>query len=437
MRPPAFQDRPADWLAPGEAQRRILEACVPLPAEEVPVEEALGRALAENLHAAAALPPWDNAAMDGYAVRSADLRGASAQAPRALRVLGAVRAGGAPPAYVQRGEAVRIMTGAPLPPGADSVVRVEDTDREAEPGTVRIVSDRDAGRNVRPGGEDFRSGDRVLGEGQAVHPGVVAVLAALGRRTVAVGRRPTVTVLTTGDELRPPERYEDVAAGRGIPESNGPMIAAQVVQAGGVPRVVGPVPDGADALRRALRDTAGSDVVVTVGGASVGEADLVKGALEAEGYVQDFWRVDMRPGSPFSFGWLPSPTGGRRAVFGLPGNPSSAFVTFEVLVRPFLLRMAGHALVHRRRVSALAGEALRGGGRTLILRVGLTGEGGHLVARPTGPRGSGLVAGLASAQGLALLPPAADIAPGDPVEVLLLDPGPAASHVPSLGPLGP
>lgn len=423
---PAFEDRAADWLTAAEAQRRILDTCPTLPWEEIAVADALGRALAEDIHASATLPPWDNAAMDGYAVRGVDVAGATTAGPRVLAVRASVRAGGSSAAPVGPGEAVRIMTGAPLPPGADSVIRVEDTDAEAEAGQVRVFGDRDVLRNVRAAGEDFRPGDPVLRRGQAVHAGTVAVLASLGRNRVRVGRRPVVAVLTTGDELRTVEDYGDVVAGGGIPECNGPMLAAAVAAAGGVPRLVGPVSDTLDALASALASAAGADVLVTVGGASVGEADLVKRALDRAGYVHDFWRVAMRPGSPFSVGRVP-----RREeetlVFGLPGNPASAFVTFEILVRPCLLRMAGHARIHRRRVTARAGAALQAGRRTAFARVLLEAEAGALVAYPAGPQGSGLVGGLAAAQGLAVLPAGSSVAPGGAVDVLLLDPDPAAT----------
>lgn len=420
---PEFEIRVADWLTAEEAQRRTLERCTPLEGETVPLSEALGRALAEDFHADATLPPWDNAGMDGYAVRADDIAGAAPSSPVSLRVAGVVHAGEAPSAPVGPGEAIRIMTGAPVPPGADSVVRVEDTDAEAEAGTVRILKDRDSHGNVRPGGQDMRPGDHVLHRGEAVHHGTVGVLASLGKDSVFVGRRPTVALLTTGDELRGPEAYDDVRAGAGVPESNGPMLAAAVSSAGGVPRLFPAVPDQADALRQAIDQASDADMLVTVGGASMGEADLVKRVLDDAGFRQDFWRVRMRPGSPFSFGWLPR-DGTDLPVFGLPGNPSSAFVTFELFVRPFLLRMAGHTRIHRRMLSCVTGEEFRGGKRLLFLRVRL--EGSPIRAHLTGPQNSGLVRSLAVAQGLAVIPPNQVIDAGDPVEVLLLDPGPAA-----------
>lgn len=425
---PDFEVRTADWLEAAEAQRRILDACPAAEAERIPLSEALGRALAEDLHADALLPPWDNAAMDGYAVRGEDMAGASPAHPVVLRVRGLVRAGGAPAPPLEPGEAIRIMTGAPVPEGADSVVRVEDTDAEGEAGRVRILRDRDVGGNVRPGGQDLRPGDLVFRRGDPIHPGAVGVLAALGRSHVFVGRRPLVAILTTGDELRSPDRYEEVRAGAGIPESNGPMLAAAVAAAGGIPRLGPIVPDDPDALVAAIRQAGDADLLVTVGGASMGEADLVKRALDRLGFRLDFWRVRMRPGSPFSFGWLPVGQG-EQPVFGLPGNPASAFVTFEVLVRPFLLKRAGHTRIHRPVVTCQAAEELRGTRRALFSRVRI--EPGEPLPRIhlSGPQGSGLVRGLASAEGLAMIPSGATLAAGDPVRVMLLDPGPAASTV--------
>jgi len=421
--PPEFESRRADWLGVAEAEGRILGAATPLDDESVPLLDSIGRALAEDARATATLPPWDNSAMDGYAARSEDVRGASPDAPRVLRVIGLVRAGEARTGAVGEGEAIRIMTGAPLPAGSDSVVRVEDTDAEATAGIVHVYSDRDAGRNVRPGGEDMRAGDRVLERGDTVHVGAVAVLAALGRTQLLVHRRPRVAILTTGDELRTPDRYEDVVAGAGVPESNGPMLAAAVLAAGGDPVSLGVAPDDPDAVRSALRRGREADVLVTVGGASMGEADLVKRVLDGEGFRQEFWRVRMRPGSPFGFGWLPAAR--PQPVFSLPGNPSSAFVTFELFVRPFLLRLAGHRHVHRPRLRCTAGEPLTGAeDLEVFLRVTFDALGAPPTVRSTGPQGSGLVRGLASAGGLAILPLGVSaIETGGAVDVILLDDG--------------
>ena len=400
-----FEVRTADWLSLDEAQARIFSGAIRLPEEVVDAPDALGRALARDLNSTATLPPWDNSAMDGYAVRGGDIAGASPSSPVVLAITDVVRAGQVPGVPVGPGQAVRIMTGAPVPSGADSVVRVEDTDAEQQSGSVRVLSDRDRGRNVRPAGEDMLVGDPVLTAGQVVTPGTIAVLSTLGLTSVPVVRRPLVAILTTGDELRTPERYEEVRSGAGVPESNGPMLAAAVAQAAGLPMPLGIAADA--------------------------EADLVKRVLDELGFEQSFWRTLIRPGSPFGFGWIPRGTGKgawRQPVFGLPGNPSSAFVTFELFVRPFLLALAGQSNILRRRVACVAGETLRGPANlTCFLRVGIAP--GPLPARVTlvGPQGSGLVRTLARADGLAVIPEGThEVAEGQPVEVMLLDDTPGA-----------
>jgi molybdopterin molybdotransferase len=402
-----------------------------LPSERVPLVDALGRALAEDLSSTATLPPWDNSAMDGYAVRGEDVATASEDAPVTLRLVGRIRAGDPPRERVGPGEAIRIMTGAPIPDGADSVIRVEDTDAERTPGSVSIRLSRDRGRHVRPAGQDMRPDERVLRRGDTVGPGTVGVLAALGTSDVSVSRRPLVAILPTGDELRGPDRYEDVRTGRGVPESNGPMLAAAVAAAGGIPLLLGVGSDDGLSLERCIRGRADADVLITVGGASMGEADLVKRVLEKVGFDLDFWRVRMRPGSPFSFGHLPGETL-TQPVFGLPGNPASAFVTFEVLVRPFLLKIAGHRNVQRMLLRCRAGSGLHGAdGLTVFTRVLVSRDGDDLVAIPTGAQSSGLVRGLAATRGLAVVRgDAPGISRGAPVDVLLLEDVPGSQVAP-------
>ena len=416
-----FESRTADWLGVDEALAKILDAAAPLPSERAQLQECLGRALAEDVVAEATLPPWDNSAMDGFAVRGTDVKGAGDGSPVRLEVIGRVRAGERSERVIGARQAMRIMTGAPLPPGADAVVRVEDTDAEAEPGVVLVRSDRDVGQNVRPAGQDMRQGERLLPRGHTITPGTVGVLAAAGRADALVHGRPTVSVLTTGDELRGPDRYADVRAGMGIPDSNGPMIAALVAAAGGRPQLMAPAEDERTALRARFAEAEEADVLITVGGASMGEADLVKRVLDELGYQPGFWRVRMRPGSPVGFGWLPRGSG-RQPVLSLPGNPTSAFVTFEVLARPLLLRLAGHERTGRRRVTARAAEAIRAPARlTYFLRVALEDAEDGLCARLTGPQGSGLVSGLARAGGLAVIgEDVAGVEVGHDVTVLLL-----------------
>jgi len=427
-----FESRPPDWLGFDEACARILSEVRTLDPERVPLSESLGRAMVESLAATATLPPWDNSAVDGYAVRAGDVARASPASPVVLSVVGRLKAGDAPGASVDTGQAVRIMTGSPLPPGADAVVKVEDTDGEATEGLVAIRASLEAKRHVRPAGQDMRVGDPLLEVGDPIRPGTIAVLAALGCSDVLVRRRPVTAIVTTGDELRTPDRYDEVRAGTGVPESNGPMVAAQVAHSGATPRYLGVSPDEPEALRTLLRAGAETDALVTIGGASMGEADLVKKVLTDLGFELVFWRVRMRPGSPFGFGWLPRGET-KIPVFSLPGNPASAFATFELFVRPWLLAAVGHRRVHRRRIRCVAGEDLRGPpGLTEFLRVRVDSRCDPPMVTLCGPQGSGLVRSLSRAEGLAVVPEEADgVARGEGLEVLLLDDAPALLEAPS------
>lgn len=431
---PSFETRDPDWLAAGAAQERILSRVVPLPLETVSPSRTLGRALAQDVRAGATLPPWDNSAMDGYAVRGADVEGAREEQPARLTVVGRAAPGDPSARAVGPGEAIRIMTGAPVPDGADSVVRVEHTDREEqEPGTVAVLSDGDAGRNVRPAGEDARAGDTVLESGTTVGAGQIAVLVAAGRDRVPVRRRPRVAVISTGDELVGLDRFDEVRAGRAIPDTNGPALAAAIREAGAEPASVAIARDRPESVRETLEAARSADVVVTTGGASMGEGDILKDVLEDMGFDLDFWRVRIRPGSPMSFGHLPAAAGSGHAtpVFGLPGNPASSFVTFQLFVRPFLLAMAGHARVHRPVLPARTVEQLRSREHlTHFFRVQLEEGDGAPRVRLAGPQGSGLVRTLGVADGLAMVPEGVtEVGAGEPVRVILLGVGPGASRL--------
>ena len=415
----------ADWLSVTEARERVLALVQPLAAESVPLGRALGRALAEPVFAGATLPPWDNSAMDGYAVHGRDIAGASRDSPVELAVVGEARAGLRWEGVLTTGQAIRVMTGGPLPESADSVVRVEDTDGEARLGRVQIRSDRDCGRNRRPGGQDMQAGDRLLARGHPLDAGAVALVSAAGQSTVSVYRSPRPGVLTSGDELRGPDTFEDVRAGRGIPDCNGPMLVAACRELGIAAAVLGPVADRAEAVHASLEEARHSelDLLVTVGGASMGGTDYFRDVLGAMGATLDFWRVRMRPGSPFSAGNLPRPGRAPLPILGLPGNPASAFVTFHLFVRAALLRQAGHRHLDLPVVTARARTELRGGGSALthFLRVSLEADEDGLVATLTGPPGSGLVRGLATTDGLAIVPSGVDRIPaGASASVMLL-----------------
>ena len=419
---PEFESRAGDYLSFDEARERVLSHVAPLSAETVRLEEALDRALTHDVLAPTQLPPWDNSAMDGYAVRGDDLAGAAKDHPIVLAVTGVIHAGARFEGSVGPGEAVRIMTGAEIPGGADTVIRVEDTDREeTDGGKLRIYSERDRGRHVRPAGQDWPEGAIALASGTAIGPGQIAVLAATRNSLVSVHRRPTVAILASGDELvdldRPSlERHQ-------IPESNSHFASAGVRAAGGTPMRLGIARDDRADIQDHLARATHADVLVTLGGASMGEGDLFKTVLEDLGLQLEFWRVKIRPGSPMSFGHLPREDRGSQAVFGLPGNPASAFVTFELFVRPFLLALAGHVRLHRPTISALAAEDLTvANNLTGFLRVRLSGSGAELEASLTGPQGSGLVGSLGAADGLAIVPEGVKAIPrGASVAVMLLD----------------
>ncbi len=428
-----FERREPDWLPVGAALERILAHAEALPVEELPLADAGGRALARDLGARVTLPPWDNSAMDGYAVRGDDVEGATEEDPVALRVSAVVQAGQPrPEASVEPGEAVRIMTGAPVPPGADTVIRVEHTDaEEGEQGVVRIRTDRDRGRHIRPGGQDVRAGERLLRAGRAVGPGQAAVLASQGYATVPVHEVPTVAILPNGDELLSLDAFDEIReGGASIPESNGPALAAAIRSLGARPRLLEIARDTRESILARLEEARGADALLTIGGASMGEADLLKRVLSDVGYEVDFWRVRIRPGSPFSLGFLPTEGDeGPMPVFGLPGNPASSFVTFQILVRPFLLALAGHRRVHRPVLRARAGEPFASKAHlTHFFRVKLEERDPLPVARLTGPQSSGLVQSLGIADALAVVPEGSEGAEqGEVFDVVLLGDGPGWS----------
>ena len=427
-------ERAADWLTAGEALRRIVAGVEPLGAEERPLLDARGSVLAEDVAAAADLPPWDNSAMDGFAMRAADVRGASAANPIVLRVVDDVPAGQFPTRDLGPGEAVRVMTGAPVPAGADGVVRVEHTDGGTaigtEEGRVTILSDADAGKNVRPRGEDVRRGDVVLRAGTVLRAGEIAVAASLGRARLRVVRRPVVAVLASGDELVEVEGYGEVLAGRRIVSSNSYALAAQLAEIGLEARVLGIARDTPESLREHLERAHGCDALVTTAGISVGEHDHVRRVMAELETDVAFWRVRVRPGSALAFGRVRGLGG--IPWFGLPGNPVSTMVTFEVFVRPALLRMCGRTAIHLPTVDAVMRDAYPAkGDLTHLPRVRLSREAdGSLAASLTGSQSSGVATSMASADALAVIPPGSNLQPGDRVRALVLGGAPPVAEPP-------
>lgn len=393
-----------------EALTRILAAMPALPAHDAPLLEALGAVLAEDATADQDVPPFTNSAMDGYAVRADDV----ATAPARLRVVGDIAAGAAAARAVGPGEAMRIMTGAPMPGGADTVVRVEDTDNGMDVVTVARATER--GVSVRRRGEDLRAGEAVVARGTVLRPAEIGVLATTGRARVRVIRRPRVAVLSTGDEVA--ELGAPLGPGQ-IRDANRYSLSAAVRAAGGVPWTLGIVRDTAEALRTALREAVAADAIVTSGGVSVGDHDHVKPVVSELG-TMDFWSIAIRPGRPLAFGELRD--GDRRIpIFGLPGNPVSSLLTFELFVRPALLRMAGHASVARPRARARLLEPIDKPGRLRFFARGIH-DAAQGTVRTTGPQGSGILRSMSLANCLIDLPEGRDRhAAGETVDLILTD----------------
>jgi molybdopterin molybdotransferase len=384
-----------------EASERILADIRPLPAVRVPLREALGRVLAADVVAPISLPPWDNSSMDGYAARAIDVAAARQDAPVVLRVVGTIAAGGSADLAVGPGDAVRIMTGAPLPKGADTVIRVEDTDGGTE--RVAVRSARDAARNVRPRGEDLPRGAVAVAAGTLIGAAQLGVLASVGAAHADVYRRPRVGILSSGDELVDVDQFDEVLEGRRIVASNSYTLWALVQAAGAEPVDLGLVGDDPAAIRARLEQGLSScDVLLTSGGVSVGAFDFTREVVTALGAELRLWRVRMRPGAPIGFGVL-------RGVpwLGLPGNPVSAMVTFELFARPALRRMAGHRLLFRRPVIVRLDEPVTLAAPLMHFMRGVVTpavDGAPGAARLTGPQGSGLLTSMERANALIVVP---------------------------------
>jgi molybdopterin molybdotransferase len=395
-----------------EADARVRGEAHALPAETVALADAHGRVLAADIAAPHPVPHFENSTVDGYAVRAADVAGASPDRPVELSVAGEVMAGDAGRATLAPGTALRIMTGAPVPPGADAVVMLEWT--EFTPGRVRVEREVEPGRFVRRVGEDIREGDMVLAAGTRIGAAELGVLASLGRTSFPAHRRPRVAVLATGDELL--EAHEPLAPGR-IRSSNSWTLAAQAREAGAEVRDLGIARDDPADLARRLREGAGADVILTSGGVSVGDRDHVQSVLGGLGFHRIFWRVDASPGKPLLFGKL-----GSSLVFGVPGNPVSSMVSFENFVRPLLRRLEGDARPGRPRVRAVLSDPVRGPrDRRHFARVRLAWGRDGFIAAEVRPHGSGNLRSMAGANALAVLPEGIDrLERGETAEVMML-----------------
>jgi molybdopterin molybdotransferase len=400
-------------LSVEQALERILAAVRPLPAETADLRAALGRYTAEPLHSTVDLPPADNSAMDGYAVRAEDLAPAEAHAPVALRVIGTAPAGVVFDKVVEPGTCARVFTGSTLPRGADAVVMQEDVKENAQdPRSVLFVERARPWENVRLRGEDVKAGVLLLEAGARLTAPRLSLLAAAGISAVRSGRRPTAGLLATGNELREAGRPLEAGA---IYESNRAGLAALARQAGAVPKIYPLVPDDLAATKEALELALSEcDVVISTGGVSVGEMDWVKAAIAAIGGQVDFWTVSMKPGKPFAFGrWK------EKLLFGLPGNPVSALVSFLLLARPALLRLQGALEVWPRTIPATLSEPLANHGeRRHFMRVTLDERGG---ARSAGQQSSHILSAMARADGLVDVPPNSTFSAGTIVAVIPFD----------------
>jgi len=402
---------PAQLIEIEEARRLVLERAAPLGGEPVALAEALGRVLAEEVASADDVPGFDNSAMDGYAVRAVDTTGAGPKAPVHLRVVDESRAGHPAQRSLSAGEAVAISTGAVIPAGADSVVRVEDTDGGAE--VVAVIAPVEAARNIRRAGEDIRAGETVLHPGTELGPAEIGVLASVGLAEVSCAQRPRVTLLSTGDELQPPG--EPLRPGA-IRNSNAHSVAALIERGGAELTRVELVGDDLEVTTAAIAAALAGEVVVICGGVSVGEHDHVRPALAELGVEQVFWGVALRPGKPTYFG-----THRDALVFGLPGNPVSAMVTFSLFVRPAIRRMLGAAERTHQATAILDTDYPKEPGRAHLVRcrLELHDDGWH--ATPTGAQGSHVLTSMLGADALAVLPSArGDVRAGERVEIELL-----------------
>ena len=405
-------------LSVHEAANRISGSVRALPLVRVPLTDALGCVLAEDVLSPITLPHWDNSAMDGYAVHGDDVSGALETRAVTLPVVGTIPAGGFAERALARGEAMRIMTGAPMPSGADTVIRVEDTDGGTE--RVRILKDRDVRKNVRKAGEDVHRGQVAIPAGTPIGAAQIGVLASIGCGEVPVHRRPRVAILGSGDELVDLDEFDQVLAGKRIVSSNKYTIEALVKLAGGVPISLGHAPDSLAAVRdlmlRAVAEK--PDLIVTSAGVSVGEHDHTRTAVEELGTALDFWRIRMRPGAPVGFGQV-------RGIpwVGLPGNPVSVMVTFELFVRPTIRRLLGLTRVHRRPVTVTLEEPVSIGAKlTHFYRAIVAPRAdGSLGARLTGPQGSGILTSMSLANALLVVPEdRTTVAAGEQLSALLL-----------------
>ncbi|HVP78043.1 MAG TPA: gephyrin-like molybdotransferase Glp [Thermodesulfobacteriota bacterium] len=396
-----------------KALDNILSRIQPLGLEKVVLLESLGKIIGEDIYAKRDIPPLDNSAMDGYAVKFEDVRESSKDHPTRLTVIEDLPAGSVSKKTVGKGQAIRIMTGAPIPKGADTVVPVEETKKED--GSAFILKGTSSGENIRRAGEDVKEGDRVISKGDMIRPAEVGMLASVGRSSVLVYQKPLVAILCTGDELV--DIDENLGESK-IISSNSYTLAAQVKDCGADPVQLGIARDRKEEIREKLRQGIRADVIISSAGVSVGDYDFSKDALGDLGMEMAFWQVSMKPGKPLAFGTIQG-----KPVFGLPGNPVSSMVSFEEFVRPSLLKMMGHRQIFRPVVEAVLQEEIKKtAGRRHFIRAFISFKEGSYFATTTGDQGSGILMSMLKANGLIMIPEEQEFARvGEKVRVQLLD----------------
>lgn len=408
-----------------EALAKILDSIQILDGEEKSLLDCLGQVLAEDVYSPFDVPPHDNSAMDGYAVQAGSIKGASHKNPKILHVVGEIAAGEISHVKVEPGKAIRIMTGAFIPSGADVVVPFEDTDEVDRMEASRSKTEigvrvgLSEGCNIRRRGEDIANGELVLAKGKFLRPADIGVLASIGKSMVPVIRRPLVGILATGNEVMDINR--SLLPGK-IYNSNSYSLAAQVLHYGGIPKLLGVAPDDEEKLTSAVRGGLQCDILVTSGGVSLGDYDVVKQVLAAEGSVS-FWTVRMKPGKPLAFGMFKRSDGKEVPHLGLPGNPVSSMITFEVFARPAIFKMMGRSILTKSNITAVMEDSVGNkDGRRIFSRVVVTRRDSKYFARITGPQGSGILSSMAKANGLAIIPEnTREVKSGAPVEVMMLD----------------
>ncbi|SRR6266516_4666688 len=397
-----------------EALERILAEITPLTTTQVPLPEALGHVLAEDVIAQEDIPPFANSAMDGFALLSQDSQPHDGQPPL-LHITGGVAAGYVADQAVKPGTTMRIMTGAPVPPGADAVIQVELTRSDSpESEWVEILEAVAPGNNIRPAGEDMRRGQTVLLRGTEIGPWEIGILATLGWASIAVTRRPRVAILGTGDEVI--DVHESLRPGK-IRNSNSYLLEAAVRRAGAEPQRLGVAHDTVESLREKFTEAIQSDLIITSGGVSVGDFDLVKNIMTEQGEIH-FWRINMRPGKPVAFGHI-----GKVPLLGLPGNPVSAAVTFELFGRPVIRKMLGHSRLLRQQVDVVVQDGVSDRAmRRHYVRAHVKWHNGHFIAHTTGNQGSHIMTSLLNANALIIVPEGGtELHPGDTAKAIMLD----------------